>query len=396
MQNTQNIGTKLESRRLMNYNQVNISNSYFAQTIDIDIYLKGNITKNLPNMPDYPVRSLENAISYIHLLKKHGVNSIVVRLGGSIQSQDNTVYSFDPLYIGTEQKYNELYTEEISAYQFLNDQEKALNKLRNHFPSHELEITADPFGIAPNKDGSWGIKNPKGTVDYDRTSELLSRIAQAYDKAKMDGILTLGRIKNEVEITKHTLSARNSNMKIKSFSQNIESRTAYIYLNELNSKRDTGQKILPGNLIEMNIRTLTDILEGTDTVVVKPIENLHAILMTTLFINDKDFLFKLLNSSSYKEVWQSKEDAASKIKYILNNIDEFHKKCQNTKVSTYTVSGSYYLHKLLEQEKGEFFTLNVLDELYKNVLSIGSERFDKIIDRNAFWYLNKAEVLNQY
>lgn len=77
-----------------------------------------------------------------------------------------------------------------------------------------------------------------------------------------------------------------------------------------------------------------------------------------------------------------------KIKDILFNINEFNEKSKNVKIASYTVSGTYYLQKSFEEEKGEKFASNVVEELLKNALSAANDKFFKLIDRNAYWYFN--------
>ncbi|MCY8234048.1 delta-aminolevulinic acid dehydratase [Priestia endophytica] len=380
---------EVPSRRILHEREFSMAAQDFTQIIDIDLTLEGNVTKELPNMPDYPVRSLDNAISYMHLLRQKGIFSVVIRMGGSVKNEQNSVYSFDPLFIGTEEKYNELYDSEIPVYQFLQAQRDAYRLIRETFKSSDLQIIGDPFGVAPNKNGGWGIQNEDGTLNYEKTKELLKEIARTYNDAQLDGLLTLGRIYKEVQITREVLDQINSKTMIYSFSQNIESRTAYIYLDKINNRRDTGQKILPGNITEMALRTILDIHEGTDVVVVKPTENYHAIFMTNEFLGSKGSVLNFLSSEKVKNICESNTEIKENVDYIYNNINEFYKKCQNVGVSTYTVSGSYYLQKLLGKEKGDDFTYNVLDETFKNAKSAGGKKFVTIMDRNTDWYLSK-------
>ncbi|MCY9219767.1 delta-aminolevulinic acid dehydratase, partial [Bacillus licheniformis] len=56
-----------------------------------------------------------------------------------------------------------------------------------------------------------------------------------------------------------------------------------------------------------------------------------------------------------------------------------------------TVSGTYYLHKSFENEKGKNFSFGVIDELLKNAISASDSCISTIIDRNALWYLKQKE-----
>lgn len=380
------------SRRLMHESEVEIKPSHLAQTIDIDIYLEGDDVQELPNMPDYPVRSVENAINQIRELKKYGINSVVLRLGGSLHGKHSSVYTFEPLRAGSKNGTS-LHQSEFTINKRLTDQAVTIQLIRSWFPKGTLHITADPFGIAPNKDGSWGIQDETGRLDYRRTVDLIARIAVEYSEAGVDALLTLGRIEGEVEITKKALTEVSSQVQIKSFSQNIESRSAYVYLDCLDIHHRDEQKILPGNLTEMKLRTLTDIYEGTDTVVVKPSDQLHLITITTLFLRNKYAVIDFLTSPSVKKILDTNKRLHNQVTHILLDIEEFSAKCQRITVGTYTVSGLYYLQKLLEKQRGEAYAFCWIDELFKNVVSIGSDNLDSIIDRNALWYVKKMGCL---
>lgn len=386
----------LLERRIIRENECVLAAKDFTQTIDVDLTLKEDMTKDLPNMPDYKVRSLTNALSYIYELKKRGINSVVIRMGSSINNNEKSIYSFDPLFIGTEEKYNKLYNPEIDtpAYKYLELQRMAYKLIRNEFSQNDLKIIGDPFGIAPNKNGGWGIQNKNGELNYEKTADIIKEIAQSYSEAKLDGVLTLGRVYREVKLTKEALEKLNSQTKIYSFSQNIESKTAYIYLDNINNRRDTGQKIIPGNITEMALHTLLDIYEGTDVVVVKPTESFHAIYMTNQFLTDKAAIINFLNSDCVKEISLNNQNLLLVIKDILKNIDIFFENInKNVKIGTYTVSGSYYLQKLLEHAKGENFTLNLLVETFKNAKSSAGNHFTTIMDRNSSWFLDRVKEL---
>jgi porphobilinogen synthase len=384
----------IPERRIIKESECILTAKDFTQTIDVDLTLKEDTTKDLPNMPDYKVRSLQNAINYIHELKSKGINSVVIRMGSSVNNNENSVYSFDPLFIGTEEKYNNLYNPAIETpvYKFLEAQNKAYKLIRNEFPKGDLHIIGDPFGIAPNKNGGWGIQDENGQLDYDRTADIIKRIAKSYSESNLDGVLTLGRIYREVKLTREALDELKSQTKIYSFSQNIESKTAYIYLDNINNRRDTRQKIIPGNITEMALHTLLDIYEGTNVVVVKPTESFHAIYMTNQFITNKMSIVDFLNTDNVKRIILNNKNLSLILNDILENVDSFFENvCKNVKIATYTVSGSYYLQKLLEQAKGENFTYNVLAETFKNAKSSAGYKFTTIMDRNASWYLDRLK-----
>ncbi|PTJ16365.1 delta-aminolevulinic acid dehydratase [Staphylococcus succinus] len=351
------------SRRFTEESEFNLTPDKFAQPIDLDISLEGDIEKAMFNMPDYPFRSLENSKNFIKEVKKSGINTIVLRITGEQENRSD-------------------------IYDKLEDQSAAFQSLRNSFDKSEITFVVDPFSVALNKDGSWGIKDYKNDLDNLKTSQLLSDIALAYGTIGTDYILTLGRAGKEVEITKKTLDFINSDTQIMSFSQNTETQNAYMYLKDKTNHTDTGQKILVGNITDMTLRTIFDIHEGSNVVVVKPVENFHLILATSQFLESKDKVISFLTSDSVNKIAQYNPEIEEKIKDILFNINEFNEKSKNVKIASYTVSGTYYLQKSFEEEKGEQFASNVVEELLKNALSAANDKFFKLIDRNAYWYFN--------
>ncbi|MCY8560525.1 delta-aminolevulinic acid dehydratase, partial [Bacillus haynesii] len=248
------------SRRLTQEFEVNINADKLSQPIDVDVYLQGNTVREMKNMDDYPFRSVENSLEFIKELKTYGIHSITLRLVGKPSYNDWNVYDV------------------------LRDHVNAFKNIRACYPKGTLHITVDPFSIGLNEDGTWGIKNKSGQLDYLETIELISNISMSFGKAGTDSILTLGRIEGEVEVTKKVLEKIESDTTITSFSQNTETKNAYMYLENTPARLDTGQKILVGNVTEMNLHTLIDIYEGTNTIIVKPIENFHLITLTSLFL----------------------------------------------------------------------------------------------------------------
>ncbi|KYD16848.1 delta-aminolevulinic acid dehydratase [Aeribacillus sp. FSL K6-2848] len=375
-------------RRLIHENEVEIKSDYFAQIVDIDIYLEGDKTQELPNMVDYPVRSIENAIKYIHNLREIGINSVVIRLGGNPFIKNQEGYRYEPLLVRTNSE--KIHENDETIYQLLLDHAEAIRRIRSVFPTEKLHITGDPFGVAVNSDGKWGVPDQNGGIDRDSTAKLIREVAIQYGKAGVNAILTMGRLEGEVGITKKALKDNGLDaVKIESFSSNIESRSAYTYLDDI--KKDTGQKILPGNLTEMKMRILMDIYEGTDSVIIKPMDHLHLIESTVNFLKNKYNVIDFLTSDSVRKYLQNNERISDKITDILKNIDKFHYKCQNVKVGTYSVSGTYFMHKLVEFQRGSSYAFNIIDELYKNIVSIGKGYIGNLMDRNAEWYLKNLK-----
>lgn len=357
------------SRRLTQDFEVEVSADKLSQPIDVDVYLQGDTTRDMKNMDDYPYRSVENSIEFIKELRSHGIYSITLRLVG--KPSDNR----------------------WDIYDVLKDHVDAFKTIRARYPKGTLHITVDPFSIGLNEDGTWGIKHSSGQLDYLQTIELISNITLSFSQAGTDSILTLGRIEGEVEVTKRVLEKVGADTTITSFSQNTETKNAYMYLENTPARLDTGQKILVGNITEMNLHTLIDIYEGTNTVIVKPIENFHLITFTSLFLKDKYKIIDFLTTEKVKKALSSHPSMREKVVDILFNIDDFFAKCKKVKIGGYTVSGTYYLQKNFENEKGKYFSFSIIDELLKNAVSASDSSISKIIDRNALWYIKQRGKL---
>lgn len=243
--------------------------------------------------------------------------------------------------------------------------------------------------MALNGDGTWGIKGDDGIINYKKTIELLENVAAQYSEADTDAILTLGRIDREVEVTKRTLLDIHSSVQIKSFSSNSETTNAYVYLDDP-THLNTGQKILIGNTTEMILNTAMDIFDGSDVVVIKPIENLHILSSTVAFLDSQHVAVDFLTSSRVRRISDRNVRVKQKISNMLMNIDEFHQQCRRVRVGAYTVSGTYYMQKLLEEKKGAHFAFGIVDELLKNGVSACDQFLDHIVDRNALWYVKQT------
>lgn len=377
-----------DSRRLLQEDEFHLRSEDLVQVIDIDLSLSGNETKDLKNMPGYPVRSLDNALGFISELSDKGMHRVAVRMGGSKQSEKSGDYSFDPLFIGTESKYRALYHDHVFDERAVTDQFEAYARIRAEYASGTLEIVADPFGIAPNPNGSWGLPNASNAgIDVAATNKLTRRVAEGYAAVGVDGMLTMGRISGEVAASAGL--PEYPAFRTLSFSQNMESKTAYIYLDEIDSRRDTGQKILPGNLSEMKLRTILDIHEGADVIVVKPAESYHLVLFTAQLLSNEIDTKSFLSSDVVTRMAAASATVRHAVDQIIDDMPTFEGKLARARVGTYSVSGSYYLAKLLNEAKGDEFEYNYVIESWKAARSAAGENYFGSIDRNALWLLNQ-------
>ena len=363
------------------------SPSQLAQTLDIDVTLPAGEIRELPGMPGFPVRSLDIALDYISQVVELGVKCIGVRIGGTPGSVKSPIYSFGPLtvsnYDGAEEDQSAPTLDII-----LESHKAALRQIREKFPRGSLQLVADPYGIAPNRDGSWGVKGDNGVdIDLERSEILLRKLSIAYGEAGADAIFGLGRFAHESAVMREALTSAGLNSQIWSLSAITEGKTIYIYLPLKDTHGDSGQLVLPGRLHERLLQTMIDIHEGSSVIVVKPSDHLHLMTLTNLLITNPTLLDTLLNADETQEVAAARPDVRAVLEAIREDQQAWMDSARNVRVCAYTVSGQYYTHSLLEAGRGPEFVAEVMGELFKEIRSCAGDRFDMIFDRHTSWYL---------
>lgn len=375
------------NRRIMFDRETVPSASDFSQTVDVDLDLGDGETRPLPNMPGYLIRSVSEAMSYTRNLLAMGVTSVTFRLGGGLRPADATGYVYAPLLINTSAADASL----DNTGALIARHTEFYRSLRAQFPPELLFIIADPFGLAPNlSDGAWGARDADGNLDPEATGKLLASIAVEYARAGADAILTMGRIEGEIEISRQALAAAGLSTQLYAFSQNNESKAAYVYLEKL-GKADSLQKILPGNITEMRIRTILDVAAGANAIIVKPADNFHVVQFTVDFLEAPHLALSFLRDTLQSDIYKDRLDIRGEVERVLADEAGFITNAQRVRVGTYTVSGTYYSDKLLERAKGAPFLFSVQDERFRNILSILKSRATFIIDRSAEWYLRQLD-----
>ncbi|WP_454888856.1 hypothetical protein [Sphingobium indicum] len=378
------------NRRIMFDRETVPSAADFSQTVDVDLDLGDGETRPLPNMPGYLIRSVSEAISYTRSLLAIGVTSVTYRLGGGLRPADATGYVYAPLLINTSAAGASL----DNSGALIARHAEFYRSLRAQFPTQLLFIIADPFGLAPNlSDGAWGARDADGKLDPDATGRLLATIAVEYAQAGADAILTMGRIEGEIEISRQALASAGLTAQLYAFSQNNESKAAYVYLEKL-GKADSFQKILPGNITEMKIRTILDVAAGADAIIVKPADNLHVVQFTIDFLESPHVALSFLRDTLGSDIYKDRHDIREEVERVLAGEESFIDNARRVRVGTYTVSGTYYSDSLLERAKGPSFLFSVQDERFRNILSILKDRATFIIDRSAEWYLRQLDASN--
>jgi len=258
---------------------------------------------------------------------------------------------------------------------------------------HGTRCTVDPFALALNPDGSWGVRADGGGIDVPATYALIQDTAAAVATVGAHGIVTLGRLPREVEYTRSGIASVDGSTRIYSFSQNSETSTAYVYLSP--EHRDTGQKILPGNLPEMTLWALLDVFQGTQVSVTKPLENFHVTLDLVRHIQHRELLDRLLTTSLGRLVEPSRlagrpqppEDALQLLDAVLADPDTLVKQLDRLDLYGYTVSGSTRALAHLAGADGTALARARLLEAWTNWLAAAEAPDSRIIDRNAIDYL---------
>lgn len=377
--------TTLAARRIISRPAEPTRPAQLAQTLDVDVTLRAGEVRELPGMPGFPVRSLDVALDYIEQARNLGVQTVAVRIGGTPGSKKSAIYSFGPLTVSTYDGAEEDQTA-TGLEVIVHSHQEALMRIRDEFPRGDLQIVADPYGVAPNRDGTWGIKNGAG-IDLARSEILLDRLSIAYAQAGADAIFSLGRFGHEVAVMRRAVSTTGLPTQIWSLSGNTESQTIYVYLPLPETHGDSGQLVLTGQLHERLIQTIIDIHEGSSVVVVKPCDHLHLLALTYLLVTDPSFVRTTLDSPATVRMAEARPDIAAMLTAIRDDLPAWTEAARQVDICGYAVSGQYYTHSLLEAGRGSEFVAKITAELYEEIRSCGGNRFKLIFDRHASWYL---------
>jgi porphobilinogen synthase len=352
------------SRRISPEGRFNPTLSDLVQPIDIHLGLSGDSTRQLPNMDGYPQRSLSNAMNYMDGLRDRGIRKML--------DDDKVINSANPL--GVLQRHG-----------------AAIAEIRERFPKNSMEITVDPFNEALNTNGTWGVVRD-GKLDFELSATLLVNLADVYAAAGCDYLLTLGRMEHEVSLVSKAIDLGKYDTKVASFSTNVETTNAYAYLPDSVAGRNTGQKILNGNIHEMLLRAIVDIHQGSRYVIVKPAENTYLISELARLLGDGSHLENFLNDPNVIGLSRGSAATGRVIQEVRDDIGAFAEKARDVQLGTYTVSGTYFSDTQLLARKGPGFTREVLEERFANILASGYAHSGRVnvIDRNASWFAGQT------
>lgn len=351
------------SRTLAHLPEVTITPSLLCQPIDIAISAQGDIALPIANMTDYPMRSLENTCRYIAELLDLGIAAVMLRMDAPADMSQGAI---------------------------LERQCHILAQIRQQYPASMLAIIIDPFSLALNRDKTWGVMQD-GALDYLATAELYSQLTGRFADAGADYIMTLGRFEREVDVAVRTLASMpGATTAVCSFSTNTETTNAYVYADH-GAYALTKQKILVANYNEMTFRALIDVYEGTQMVVIKPAENLHVLERLKTLATHQALLTSFLQSSSLADLTADSPYLQEVLAEMRIHPEELARRLRAAKLSTYTVSGTYYMDMQIRERKGAAFLASALYERFVNAANVlqDGEKAGWIIDRNAAWFIEQ-------
>jgi delta-aminolevulinic acid dehydratase/porphobilinogen synthase len=352
----------LASRRLSVVSDFTIEAQSLAQPFDIDISLGRREKVPISGFERYFRVGLDAAREGITRAAHIGIPTAVVRFVGSVDDPDDSLHA----------------------------QAESLAWLIDHVEGN-IALVVDPFGLALNTDLSWGIQTASKEIDVEQTVVLIKKIAHAFGLAGAAGIVTLGRIESEVMVTRAELDAIGSAAKIYSFSQNSETSAAYIYLNT-GEAPDTGQKILPGNCMEMTLRALADIWDGTDLCIVKPLENYHLTSQLRHLLRSPIERARFLTHDRITELAARSPSLQGKVESMISDAPVMSDRCRGVLIGGYAVSGTSYTLSLIESARGNAMARSRLEEIWVNHMAAADTHLGPIVDRNAVSFLSKSRL----
>ncbi|MCT2592950.1 hypothetical protein LHJ74_27895 [Streptomyces sp. N2-109] len=350
-------------RRLHDEPQTTLTPDLLVQPVDVDLALSEGGRSPVEGLPGWHSHGVTAAVDRIREGHRHGIGEFVLRISDT--STDSRQRS-------------------LSAQ--LDRHASAVSHLVREAPPG-IRCTVDPFALALNPDGTWGLRDDTDGLDVPATYALLRDTAAAVAEAGAHGIVTLGRLPLEVTHTRAGITSVKGRTRLYSFSQNSETSTAYVYLDE--DHRDTGQKILPGNLTEMTLWSLLDAFQGTEVSVTKPLENFHATLDLARHIQHEELVDRLLSSldPTVSGLPPLSGDTARLVAELLDSPQTVMKSLEQLELYGYTVSGTTRALSVLAAADGLRLARARLEESWHNWLAAAGPQGGRIIDRNAISYL---------
>ena len=326
-----------------------------AQPVDIDVNLRPGQSREARNLPGYPTLAVDLAARSITAAADLDVFHAVIRLSDGCDAVDAG-----------------------SCFERARRLAEQFAVLRESIHPG-VRTTVDPFAVALGADGVWGVA-ADGEIDYPRTVDLIEYSADQLARAGADQLVTLGRVDAEVAACRRGIEAAGAATRIASFSPNTETSTAYVYLEH---GHDTGQKIHPGNTDQMLLWALLDIWSGTNTVLVKPMENLHVMARLAEFLSQPKLALEYLNGATARAAALGSRWAAATLESLLASPAEFMTYMSAATLGAYAVSGSTYMLRLVAEDRGPGQALNRLHEMWIEAAAAMGSHASILIDRNA-------------
>ena len=340
------------SRRLTEARDVTIAPGTFLQPLDVDLRLDARDARPGTGIPGYERLGTAAASARLSEVAALGLRGVVVRL------LDDTVAD-----LGAWSRRRESWVGAVAG-------------LAHAARDRGLELVVDPFSIALDRVGQWGL-GADGRPDGAATLDLLHDLAAVVHRAGATGVVTLGRVAREVEVTR---AVAHDGLRVYSFSTNSETSAAYA---GSGNHPTTNQKIWPGNLRDMLVWTVLDIDAGTDVPVTKPIENFHVVVETRRLLESADALTAFLDDPATARVLGDDPDLLAAVARVRADVPGFLARAARVELGAYTVSGTTKLLALLARDDGVAAARARLEELWVNAVAAAGPRGTVIVDRGA-------------
>jgi hypothetical protein len=340
------------SRRLTEARDVTIDPGTFLQPLDVDLRLDARSALPSRSIPGYERLGTAAAAARLAEVAALGLRGVVVRL------LDDTVP-----HLGAWARRRETWVGTVAG-------------LATAARDRGLELVVDPFSIALDRAGQWGL-SADGQPDGGATLDLLHDLAAVVHRSGGTGIVTLGRVAREVEVTR---AVAQDGLRVYSFSTNSETSTAYA---GSSTHPTTNQKIWPGNLRDMLLWTVIDIDAGTDVPVTKPVENFHVVVETRRLLDSADALSRFLDDPATTRLAEQDPDLVAAVRRVRADVPGFLGRAAQVELGAYTVSGTTKLLALLAHDEGVAAARARLEELWVNAVTAAGPRGTVLIDRGA-------------
>lgn len=268
-----------------------------------------------------------------------------------------------------------------------------LAAVQHRFGATALDIVMDPQALCMGNDLRWGVRHADDTVDAERTLLLLGEAIETFARMDTFAVMTIGRINCEVEVARTALRRVAGSTRLYAFSTNSETPTAYFERTAGDPRRAvTGQKLLVGNAVEMVLRTLIDVDEGTDGMLQKPIENVHVIGALAGMIHGRVSVAEFMNRWEVTQLLEFNAHLADRCGGA-DFASRTASSIRHLRLGAYEVSGTYSLRCLLSRKFGPALAWAVAQETYLTALGAGGGAMEFIVGRGMCEFVRTGRDL---